>query len=327
MRADTDRQEQVLYPPIEPFDSFRLPVGDGHVIHVERCGNPDGLPVLFVHGGPGGGITPIQRRFFDPARCHIILFDQRGCGQSRPFAGLAANTSWDLVADMEAIRLHLGIDRWVLFGGSWGVALSLLYALHNRDRVAGMVLRGIFLMSQRELDWFYGGGTGALFPEAYERFLAPLTPAERADPISAYHQRLTDDSNREAALDAARHWTLWESSTVTLVPDHGQHARSIDADFARAFARIEAHYFHHLGFLGEDDYLIRRAHRLNHIPTFLIQGRYDAICPPRSAWALAREMPSATLKMLPVAGHSAFEPPVTDALISAMNSLITSLDR
>lgn len=320
MRADSSTTFRTLYPSIEPFSSERIAVPGGHEIYIEQSGNPSGLPVLFVHGGPGGGTSPIQRRFFNPDKFRIILFDQRGCGRSRPHASLENNTSWDLVADMEAIRRHLGVEKWLLFGGSWGSTLSLLYAETHPERVHSMILRGIFLMRQQELDWFYQNGTRALFPEAWDRFASMVPPEERHDLIGAYYARLTDGKHERERLSFAKEWSLWEGSTVTLVPDEEQRAHSVDPVFALAFARIEAHYFINKGFLTRDDQILHDAGRLVNVPTTIIQGRYDAICPPTSAWELARAMPWARLKIVPVAGHSAFEPSIQHELICATDA-------
>ena len=321
MRADSTTTFRSLYPSIEPYASERIPVSGGHEIHVEQSGNPHGIPVVFVHGGPGGGTSPIQRRFFNPAKYRIILFDQRGCGRSRPHASLENNTTWDLVEDMEAIRKFLRATTWVLFGGSWGSTLSLLYAEKYPERVRGLILRGIFLSRQRELDWFYQDGTRSLFPEAWDRFSRMVPEAERGDLIKAYYKRLTAPEFERERLSFAKEWSLWEGSTVTLVPDEEQRAHSVDPVFALAFARIEAHYFLHNGFLEDDNQILRDAEKLKDIPVTIVQGRYDAICPPTSAWELARAMPWATLKIVSVAGHSAFEPAIQHELICATDAV------
>ena len=320
MRADSTTTFRSLYPPIEPYASTRLSVSGGHEIYIEQSGNPAGIPILFVHGGPGGGTSPIQRRFFNPGKYRIILFDQRGCGRSKPHASLDANTTWDLVADMEAIRVHLGIGSWMLFGGSWGSTLALLYAEAYAERVNSLILRGIFLSRKRELAWFYQHGTRSVFPESWERFSAMVPEAERNDLIDAYHRRLTDPDFEGDRLAFAKEWSLWEGSTVTLIPDDAQRAHSVDPVFALAFARIEAHYFKHGGFLETDNQIIENAEKLKAIPTTIVQGRYDVICPPTSAWELAQAMPWATLKMVPVAGHSAFEPAIQHELICATDA-------
>ena len=321
MRADSTTTFRTLYPTIEPYSVQHLAVDGGHQIYVEQSGNPNGIPILFVHGGPGGGTSGIQRRFFNPKKFRIILFDQRGCGKSRPHASLENNTSWDLVADMEAIRKHLGVSKWSLFGGSWGSTLALLYAQQHPAHVDSLVLRGIFLMRERELDWFYQNGTRSIFPEAWDRFEKIIPEAERGDMISAYYKRLTQSEYTEEQLLYAKEWSLWEGSTVTLKPDHEQRSHSIDPVFALAFARIEAHYFKHRGWLEADDQLLRDAGKLINIPTTIVQGRYDAICPPISAWDLSKAMPWAKLKIVPVAGHSAFEPAIQHELICATDAI------
>ncbi|WP_262692053.1 prolyl aminopeptidase [Kordiimonas aestuarii] len=321
MRADSTTTFRSLYPPIEPYISERIPVSGGHEVHVEQSGNPHGIPVLFVHGGPGGGTSPIQRRFFNPSKYRIILFDQRGCGRSRPHASLENNTTQDLIEDMEAIREYLRIKSWVLFGGSWGSTLSLLYGQAHPDRVRSIILRGIFLSRREELDWFYKEGTRSLFPEAWARFSGKIPEAEHDDLIKAYYRRLTEPEFERERLTYAKEWSLWEGSTVTLVPDEEQRTHSVDPVFALAFARIEAHYFLHQCFLECDDQILRDASRLKDVPITIVQGRYDAICPPKSAWDLAQAMPWASLKIVPVAGHSAFEPGIQHELICATDAI------
>ncbi len=320
MRADTPEPPRPLYPPIEPYERTHIDVGDGHTVYVEQSGNRSGKPVLFVHGGPGGGTGPVQRRFFDPAKYRIILFDQRGCGRSKPHASLDNNTTHHLIADMELIRRAFDIKNWMLFGGSWGSTLALLYAQKYPERVTHLVLRGIFLMLQRELDWFYKKGTSAIFPEAWERFVAPIPKEERGNIIAAYYQRLTGDMPRNEIIAYARAWSLWEGSTVTLVPDDSQQVHALDPSFALSFARIEAHYFFNKGFLPKDGQILEDAHRIAHIPTHIVQGRYDAICPPQSAFELHKCLPHSTLDMIPVAGHSAFESGIQHSLISATDA-------
>ena len=320
MRADSKPSLRTLYPPIQPFAADWVSVENGHRIYVEQSGAPDGIPVLFVHGGPGGGTSPVQRRFFNPRKYRIILFDQRGCGKSQPHASLDHNTTQNLIADMEHIRETLNIDSWLLFGGSWGSTLSLLYAQAHPTRTRGLILRVIFLMSRRELDWFYRDGTSRIFPEAWEQFKSMVPEDEQHDLIAAYYKRLSDPAFDKERLQFAKEWSLWEASTVTLMPDEEQQAHSVDPIFALAFARIEAHYFHHRGFLERDDQIMEDAHKLEGIPTTIIQGRYDSICPPTSAWQLARAMPWAKLKIVPVAGHSAFEPAIQHELICATDA-------
>lgn len=321
MRADSPTTLRTLYPPIEPYASEHLLVAGGHEIYVEQSGNPEGIPILFVHGGPGGGTSSIQRRFFDPQKFRIVLFDQRGCGRSRPHASLENNTTWDLVNDMETIRTRLHIQNWVLFGGSWGSTLSLLYAEKYPQFVSHLVLRGIFLMRQCEIDWFYRDGTRSIFPESWARFAGAIPIDEQKDLVAAYHKRLTAPEYEKDRLHFAREWSLWEGSTVTLVPDNEQRAHSLDPAFAIAFARIEAHYFKHGGFLECDNQILLGASKLTGISTTIIQGRYDSICPPTSAWELSQAMPWASLKIVPVAGHSAFEPAIQHELICATDAI------
>ena len=309
-----------MYPEIDPFDSGHLDVGDGQSVYWETSGNPDGKPVVFLHGGPGGGTTPAHRRLFDPARYRIVLFDQRGCGLSTPHASapdadLRANTTWHLVADIERLREHLGIDRWQVFGGSWGSALALAYAETHTDRVTELVLRGIFTLRKVELDWFYEGGASALFPDLWEGFLAPVPEDERGHLVRAY-STLLNDPDPAVHGPAAVAWSRWESSTITLLPSAETIARFTEPAYAVAFARIENHYFMNGGW-WEDGQLIRDAGRLSGIPTVLVQGRYDICTPPMTAWALAQALPEAELKMVPDAGHAFDEPGILDALIEA----------
>jgi len=303
-----------LYPPIEPYHSGKLRVSGLHTLHYEECGNPRGKPIAFLHGGPGGGIDPDQRRYFDPKKWRIVLHDQRGCGKSRPFSELRENTTWDLVADIERLREHLGIERWVVFGGSWGSTLALAYAETHPERVKALALRGIFLLRKAELLWFYQQGASQLFPDAWEHFLAPIPPRERGDLMKAYHKRLTS-RDRRTRLRAARAWSIWEGSTSKLRPDPELVKKFSGGRFADAFARIESHYFVHGGFLERDDQLLRGARRLRSIPGVIVQGRYDVVCPMRSAWDLSRAWPQARLVVVPDAGHSMSEPGIRSALI------------
>jgi proline iminopeptidase len=287
-----------------------------HELYYEVSGNPSGVPALFLHGGPGSGTDPNQRRFFDPAFYRIILFDQRGAGRSRPHACLEENTTWDLVADIERLRRHLAVDRWLVFGGSWGSTLALAYAESHPDKVRGLIVRGIFLLTQREIDWFYQDGAKVLFPDAWEDYLAPIPLAEQGNLLLAYHQRLSspDESvQRRAALA----WSLYEARLSKLHEDPGIIARFTSDSFALAFARIETHYFVHRGFLSAEQDLIANVHRLRHLPGIIIQGRYDVVCPPESAWRLHRAWPEAELRIVPDAGHAASEPGITHELISA----------
>ncbi|MCX4247267.1 prolyl aminopeptidase [Paraliomyxa miuraensis] len=305
-----------LYPEIEPYDSGKLRVSELHELYYEQCGNPDGKPVVFLHGGPGGGIEPRHRRFFDPEAYRIVLFDQRGCGRSTPYASLVDNTTWHLVDDIEALREHLGIERWQVFGGSWGSTLALAYAQRHRERVTEMVLRGIFTFAPDEGAWFYGGGTTALFPDAWEGFVHAIPEAERDDLVGAYYRRLTgDDPGVRRA--AARAWSEWECRVATLLPDEGLVAHCEDASFTLAFARIECHYFVNEGFFDPPTQLLDGMEALLGIPVVIVHGRYDVICPPRNAWRLHRAWPGSQLCLVEDAGHSANEPGITAALVAA----------
>ena len=305
-----------LYPPIEPYRTGRLRVSDRHELYFEESGNPGGKPVVFLHGGPGGGTAPKYRRFFHPEHYRIILFDQRGCGKSTPHTCLEENTTWDLVADTERLRLHLGIDRWQVFGGSWGATLALAYAEAHPEAVAELVLRGIFLLRRQEIDWFYQRGASALFPDAWEGYLAAIPEAERGDLVAAYHRRLTSP-DPELRLSAARAWSRWEGATSKLLPDPDFTDHYEDEAFALAFAAIECHYFVNRGWFDPDDQLLRDAHRLRGIPGVIVQGRYDVVCPMESAWALHRAWPEADFIITPDAGHNSFEPANSRALVAA----------
>jgi proline iminopeptidase len=310
------RERYALYPSIEPFAAGRMDVGDGHEIYFEECGNPDGIPALIVHGGPGGGSNPTMRRFHDPARYRIILFDQRGCGRSTPHASIEANTTWHLVADMERLRIRLGIARWQVLGGSWGSTLALAYAEAHPERVTALVLRGIFLLRRRELEWFYQDGCGWIFPDAFEAYQRLIPVHERADMIAAYHRRLTDPDKR-LQVEAARAWSMWEGATLSLIPDP-ERIRMFGAEsYAVAFARIECHYFVNRGFFDEDGQLLVNAHRLKDIPGIIIHGRYDVVTPVKSAWDLKRAWPRADLRIVPDAGHAMTEPGIVHELVSA----------
>ncbi len=305
-----------LYPEIEPFDSGFLKVSSLHTMYYEQSGNPDGKPVVFLHGGPGGGTNAKCRRFFDPAIYRIVLFDQRGCGKSTPHAELTDNTTWDLVADIERLRGHLAIDRWQVFGGSWGSTLALAYAQTHPDKVTELVLRGIFMLRRWELEWFYQKGCDALYPDAWETYLNAIPEAERGDLMSAYHRRLTS-TDPKTRTDAARAWSVWEGATSFLWQDPSHIESSAEDEFALAFARIECHYFVNGGFFEHDDQLLRNVDRIRKIPTVIVQGRYDVVCPMRSAWDLHRAWPEADLHIVQDAGHSAFEPGIMHELLEA----------
>ena len=317
-RAGHKRAVDYLFPPVEPFDQRMMEVGPPHRIYVEQCGNPNGVPVVVLHGGPGGGCSPAMRRYFDPAVYRIILFDQRGCGRSRPHASVEANTTWDLVADIEAIRTALGIDKFILFGGSWGASLALIYAITHPDRVRHMVLRGVFLMTRAELTWFYGGGAGMFFPDLWARFVAPIPVEERGDLIAAYHRRLfSGDLAQETGL--ARVWANWENALASVSND-GFTGES-PSEYARAFARLENHYFQNAGFLAEDGWIMKNRHRIEHLPASVVQGRLDMICPPVAAYGLVDGWKNASLKLVPMAGHALSEPGISEALVQVMNGL------
>jgi proline iminopeptidase len=305
-----------LYPELQPYRTGYLQVSPEHSIYFEESGNPTGKPAVFLHGGPGGGTSPRQRRFFDPARYRIVLFDQRGCGKSRPHASLHDNTTWHLVSDIEALRNHLGIASWLVFGGSWGSTLGLAYAQKHPDRVTALVLRGIFLLRRWELEWFYQRGAGLFFPDAFQAYLAPIPQAERGDLISAYHKRLVSE-NPLVRKEAARAWSVWEASTAHLLQDREYIASCAGDEFSLAFARIECHYFVNGGFLERENQLIEDVVKIQKLPAVIVQGRYDVICPVESAWELARAWPEAELRIVPDAGHAAFEPGIVHELVSA----------
>ncbi|MDX2273789.1 MAG: prolyl aminopeptidase [Cyanobacteriota bacterium] len=310
-----------LYPPITPYHQFSLAVSDLHTLYVEECGNPQGKPVVFLHGGPGGGIDPIYRQYFDPQQWRVILFDQRGCGRSTPHAELRQNTTWDLVADIERIREHLGIRQWVVFGGSWGSTLALAYSQTHPDHCRGLILRGIFLLRRKEIQWFYQEGTSYVYPDAWEKYLEPIPPEERQDLVAAYYRRLTSE-DPAIRRRAAQAWSVWEASTSKLIPNLDLMAKFAGEAFAEAFARIECHYFMNHGFLDPDDQLLRHVERIRHIPGVIVQGRYDVVCPPVSAWELHRAWPEAEFHLIPDAGHSMTEPGIRSALIEATDAFI-----
>ena len=310
---------QYLYPPVEPFDRQMMDVGDGHKIYVEQSGNPRGNPVVVLHGGPGGGCSPAMRRYFDPKVFRIVLFDQRGCGRSKPHASVEANTTWHLVADIERIRESFGIDSWIVFGGRWGATLALIYAQAHPDRVSQLVLRGVFMMTRSELDWFYGGAAGKFWPETWDRFQEPIPEQERGDMIAAYHKRLFS-GDRAVETTYAKAWSAWENAVAT-VHSSGAGGDS-PADYARAFARLENHYFTHAGFLDYDGQILDQIDRIAHIPATIVQGRFDMICPPHTAYRLAKAWgQNADLRMIPVAGHALSEPGISAELVGVMDRL------
>lgn len=306
-----------MWPEIEPFDRFMLSRDNGHSLYVEQCGNPQGRPVLVLHGGPGGGCSPFMRRFFDPRYWRIVLFDQRGCGRSQPHASIEANSTHDLIGDIEAIRAHLSLGRIVSFGGSWGATLALAHAQAHPDAVSAMVLRGVFLARQEDLDWFYGGGAAQFFPDIWDAFCEPIPVAERGDMIAAYHKRLFS-GDEESEVAHARLWARWENALA------GMHAPLGDSGapsgYLRAFARLECHYFQNKCFMAEGQLLQKRP-LIEHIPTVIIQGRHDIICPPYAAYDLARDWENCSLHLIAAAGHAMSEPPIAAALLDAMEAL------
>lgn len=306
---------RTLYPPIEPYDTGMLHVGDGHAVYYERSGTPGGKPAVFLHGGPGGGIAPEHRRLFDPDIYDVLLFDQRGCGRSTPHAGLEANTTWHLVADIERLRELMGAERWLVFGGSWGSTLALAYAESHPERVSELVLRGVYTLTRAELDWYYQYGVSEMFPDKWERFLAPIPEDERGDMIAAYRKRLTSDDPK-IQLEAATAWSLWEGETITLLPSADLSSAHAEDRFAIAFARIENHYFVHGAWL-EEGQLLRDAHKLRGIPGEIIHGRYDMPCPARYAFELHKAWPDAAFHLVEGAGHAFSEPGILDRLIRA----------
>lgn len=316
-------QEHDLYVSSKPYATHEIAVGQIHKLYVEESGNPDGIPAVFLHGGPGGSSLPAHRGFFDPRRYRLVLFDQRGCGRSVPHAALDENTTWDLVADMERIRETLGIERWLLFGGSWGSALALAYAETHPERVSALVLRGVFLCRDEEIRWFYQSGASRVFPDWWEEFIAPIPPIERDDLIAAYYKRLTGN-DEIARMAAAKAWSTWEGRTATLMPD--EHVKSYFAkpEVALTLARIECHYFVNHAFM-EPNRLLNQAGLLSGIPGIIVQGRYDMICPAVSAWELHGAWPDSRLVIVPDAGHSAFEPGIRRALVAATDQFATEL--
>jgi proline iminopeptidase len=305
-----------LHPAGNPYDHRILDVGDGHRVYVEQYGNPEGQPVVVLHGGPGGGCSPYMRRFFDPEFYRVVLFDQRGCGRSRPSANVEANTTQHLIADLELIRTELGIGDWLLFGGSWGATLALAYAQTHPERAKGLVLRGVFLGQQDELSWFYGGGAGRFFPDLWARFCDPIPEPERDDLIAAYHKRLfSEDQGRQGRY--AQPWLMWENALAGLQSHAVTHAPS---DYARCFARLENHYFRHGCFLDEGQ-LLRDRHRIEHLPAVIVQGRYDMVCPPLSAHRLAQGWARCDLRIVPASGHALSEPRISSELVRVMDAI------
>ena len=319
MLDTTTTLADVLYPPIEPHTTGMLQVSDVHTIAWEQSGSADGIPVVVIHGGPGGGGQPSYRQYFDPAAFNIIQFDQRGCGKSTPYAELEGNNTQASVSDLEALRAHLGLEKWHVFGGSWGSTLSLIYAQHHPERVMSLVLRGIFMCRKSELHWFYQDGASHLFPDAFEPYRNHIPTEEQSDLISAYYKRLTSD-DVEIRRAAAKEWTRWEMATSRLFPDPEYLEKADDLDIAVAFARIECHYFIN-GIFVEEGFILKRTKAIEHIPTVIVQGRYDVVCPPRSAWELHKAMPQSRLVMVPDAGHSMGEVSIARELVAATDAL------
>ncbi len=307
---------RTLFEPIEPFDQGMLAVSSIHKIYYEQSGNPSGKPVVFLHGGPGGGSDPMYRRFFDPQAYRIVIFDQRGSGKSEPFACLEENTTWDLVADIEKLREHLGVERWVVFGGSWGSTLSLAYSEAHPERTVALVLRGIFLCRPKEIKWFYQEGADAIFADVWEDYLNLIPVEERGDMLKAYYKRLTSE-DEQVRLAAARTWSIWEGSTSKLIPSQSLIDSFGEPEKALPLARIECHYFMNNAFFSTENYLIENVHHIQHIPAVIVQGRYDVVCPMMSAWELHRAWPEAKLEIIPDAGHSATEAGIIDGLVTA----------
>ena len=305
-----------LYPPIEPYNQGKLKVSELHTIHYEESGNPAGKPVVFLHGGPGGGITPMYRQYFDPQQWRIIIFDQRGCGQSTPYAELKENTTWDLVSDIEKLRQHLDIDKWAIFGGSWGSTLALTYSQTHPDSCKSLILRGIFMLRTSEINWFYQEGASYIYPDAWQEYLKPIPVEERGDLLAAFYKRLTSE-DKAVRLEAARAWSVWEASTSKLIPSTASKQRFGMAEFAEAFARIECHYFVNKGFFERENLLLENIDRIRHLPGVIVQGRYDVVCPMKTAWELHQIWPEAEFIVVPNAGHSVSEPGIKDALIEA----------
>jgi proline iminopeptidase len=310
-----------LFPNIEPFKSERIKVSSLHEIYMEQVGNPNGVPVVFLHGGPGGGLHPHYRRYFDPKHYRVILIDQRGSGQSTPHAELKENTTWDLVSDIEVVRKHLGIDQWIVFGGSWGSTLALAYATKHAEQITAMVLRGIFMCRPKEIKWFYQEGAGLMFPELWEKYVDLIAPEKRHDMVSAYHELLTH-SDLDVRLEAAKRWSQWEAATSHLYYDQAAVDNYGEPHKALAFARIECHYFVNNAFFETDDFLLSQVEKFKHIPAWIVQGRYDVVCPATSAWELHQAWgKNSQLFMIPDSGHSVSEPGIQKKLVEIMESL------
>ncbi len=310
-----------FFPPIEPFNSFKLKVSDLHTLHIEESGNKNGKPVIFLHGGPGGGTEPIYRQYFDPQKWRIIIFDQRGCGQSTPSSELIDNTTWDSVSDIEKIREYLNIEKWAVFGGSWGSTLSLSYAIKHPDRCMALILRGIFMLREKELKWFYQEGASFIYPDAWEKYLEPIPKDKHGDLMSAYYEILTGD-DKQARFQAAKAWSIWEASTSKLIQNEKSLHHFEDDDVADIFARIECHYFVNKGFFEYDGWLLDQIDAIRHIPSVIVQGRYDVVCPMVTAWELHKKWPEADFHVIPDSGHSMLEAGIRNKLIDYTNKFV-----
>tara|TARA_B100001029_G_C15062781_1_gene460107 strand:+ start:1854 stop:2801 length:948 start_codon:yes stop_codon:yes gene_type:complete len=310
-----------LYSEIEPYNEIQLSVSNLHTIHIEESGNPKGKPVIFLHGGPGGGIEPIYRQYFDPTKWRIIIFDQRGCGKSLPHAELNENTTWDLVEDIEKIRQHLNIEKWIVFGGSWGSTLSLAYSITHPQRCKGLILRGIFMIRKKEINWFYQDGASNIYPDAWEYYLKPIPKNEQHNMIDAYYKRLTSE-NQSCRIEAAKAWATWEASTSKLFQSNNYLHQFEDDKVAEAFARIECHYFINNGFFEYENWILDNTKKIEHIPTVIIQGRYDIVCPMISAWDLHKNLPKANFEIIQDAGHSMTEKGILQKLIEYTNKFV-----
>jgi proline iminopeptidase len=324
VRPETTRDRKDWYPEIQPHSSFRLKVSGLHELYVEECGNPSGQPVVFLHGGPGAGLSPTHRRFFDPSHYRIILFDQRGAGKSRPFAELRENTTWDLVQDIEKIRTHLGIERWQVFGGSWGSTLALAYAQTHPGRVTHLVLRGIFLCRKAEIEWFYQSGAHWIFPDQWQRYIAPIPPSERDRLVDAFYRRLTSEDSRVRA-EAAKAWSGWEGSTLHLIPEEAAFQAFTGDDMSQSLARIECHYFKNGCWFRTDNQLIEDVPKIRRIPTAIVHGRYDVVCPVKNAFDLSAAWPEARVEIIGDAGHAASEIGIRKALVAATDRFRTDI--
>lgn len=321
LAVSTSAHRKGLFPENEPYAYGWLPTGGPHEIFYEECGNPEGKPCVILHGGPGGAINPTMRRFFNPAKWRMALFDQRGCGKSRPNASLDDNTTWSLIDDIERLRIHLGVEKWTVFGGSWGSTLALAYAITHPHRVEALVLRGIFLLTKRELRWFYQEGASMLFPDAWQRFCAPIPEAERGDMMAAYHTRLTH-ADRRIQAEAAAAWSQWEGDTISIRGPEARPSKFNEIDFAIAFARIECHFFVNGGFFKEDGWILNNIDKIRGIPGWIVQGRFDVVTPMESAWSLKNAWPEADLNVVWDAGHASTEPGIVDGLVRATDQAL-----